>query len=104
LIEHLFWECLKVKIIWLQLEEFLHDKQINYKFTSLNVLLGDNNGSMLIEHIQLITKESQYNFRLKQEEPTFKKIIYIIKYKAKIEKHYTQDLDTHEEKWGNILN
>jgi hypothetical protein len=95
-IEHLFWECLKVKTIWLQLEEFLHNKQINYNFTSLNVLLGDNNGS--------ITKESLYNFRLKQEQPTFQKIIFIIKYKAKIEKHYTQDLETHEEKWGNILN
>jgi hypothetical protein len=102
-IEHLFWDCIKIKNIWLQLADFLQSKHIEYIFTKQNVLLGDTNGPKLIEHLKLIIKEYIYYTKLKQNEPTYTKSLNTIKYKAKIEKFYMKDQEIYLEKWRNIL-
>ena len=95
-IEHLFWECLVSKTIWLQLKDWLGLQNF---FSMKQVILGDPMESPYIEHLKLITKEFIYTSKLLETEPRFCKLIQIIKSKIKVEKSY---LNRHvfEQKWG----
>lgn len=101
-IEHLLWDCVKSKTIWLQMEDYLHSMFIHYNFTKENVLLGDANGSELIEHLKLIIKDSIYQAKIKDRELNLANILQYIKHKAKIERIYMKPQE-HQRKWQNIL-
>jgi hypothetical protein len=54
------------------------------QFHKKNILLGDSNGTKLIEHVKLIFKQHVYQSKLNDEEPNYIKALSNIKYKAKI--------------------
>jgi len=98
-IQHLIWECQKSKSLWLQLADKLLLKGLTYKFTAKNVLLGDNESPILIEHIKLITKHYIFSQKLAEEQLEIQELLNIIKYKSNIEKHYSSDMTNYNKKW-----
>ena len=103
-IEHLFWECNVSKNIWFKLKEWLEAMNTDkiLEFNSKNVLLGDPNNYIYLEHIKLITKEYIYNSKLKKNLPSFEGLIPYITYKIKIEKDVlTKQL--FQKKWDRNL-
>ena len=101
-IQHLFWECQKVKSLWLQLTDWLGNLNIEYLFMQKHTILGDVNSPLNIEHIKLITKEYIYMTKLLEKELNFQSLIQAIKYKICLEKQYLQNA-FFQTKWGDAI-
>ena len=102
-IEHLLWDCFVTKNIWLQLFDWL--KTLNFDIkpeTSKDVILGDNQQVICLEHIKLIVKEYIYNCQINKVEPNYNYLINIIKSKISIEKHHSER-NLLEKKWGTEI-
>ena len=100
-IEHLFWNCTITRNLWLQLSTWL---KLPHPFTMQQTILGNTKEQSYIEHIKLITKEFIYTSKIEEKEPTFYKLLTIIKLKINIEKHYLRQ-PLFERKWTKeILN
>ena len=103
-IEHLLWDCLVVKTLWLQLSDWLKEIGFQYEFTKTNIILGEYNAPNIIEHIKLITKE----FIIKQQRSEGEQLLLhtlklVIHSKYKIEKHY-MERDKFQLKWEKFRN
>lgn len=105
-LEHLFWECTKVKSLWLNLGTWLEDRNIiqtnTQIFNKKSILLGDPNQPHYIEHIKLITKSYIYRMKLSGNQLNIQALTSSIKLKMSIEKMYN-DQNTWYTKWPRNL-
>ena len=64
-IEHLFWECTIVKNLWLKLDDWLSEIDINANFNDLKMtILGNPDLPHSINHISLMKKQYIYKTKL----------------------------------------
>ena len=88
-IEHLFWECITSKNIWLKLGVWLKDLNPNNNIPNLiDATLGNPNLPTYISHLYLITRQFLYQSKLNKTIPNFNGLLNIIRHKIKVEKLY----------------
>ena len=97
-LEHLFFECEKVKNIWLKLADTLHTTPFKMK----DALLGNPSGPVGIEHIKLITKEYIYLAKIKETDPKFENLMQYIKFKMELDR-VTLNENCFNKKWANLI-
>ena len=75
-IEHLFWECKHIQIIWDQLTTFLEKQQLQLKLSLLNISFGVNTFKIpeinnTVNHIIILMKYFIFSIKYKKQIPTF---------------------------------
>ena len=101
--EHLLWDCMVTKNLWLRTIEWLKTLNFNIPIqTSKQIILGDNQQNTCLEHIKLIVKEYIYNCQINEVEPVYNTLINIIKSKINIEKYHSER-NKLEKKWGKDI-
>jgi len=103
-IQHLMWECLCTKTLWLQLGEALQKQGIMYNFSEENTILGDIYATELIEHLKLITKQYIYIQKLKEQPLYINELLGIVEYKSNLEKYYNNKKEIYSRKWNVMEN
>ena len=99
-IEHLLWECIVSKNIWLKLGTWLKDlNQNNNTPTIIDATIGNPNRPFFISHLFLITKQYLYKSKLNNSQPNFNGLLQIIIYKIKLEKLFSNE-KLFRKKWA----
>ena len=107
-IEHIFWQCYKVKNFWTSLTNYLKEKCLHIINLNLNeelVLFGYNKNSKTDEALDLIlllAKHFIYKCRLENTEAKLQNFLKYFKYRYKIEKHNAtvkMEKEAFEKKW-----
>ena len=109
-IEHLFWECRYVQIIWNELIAFLNTKNINITINLIDVCLGTFKGgvdNITVNYIIILMKH--YIFRTKQTNniPAFNSFINHLNSRIKVEQEIALLKDRselHNRKWIKFTN
>lgn len=109
-LEHLLWDCVRSKTLWVQFKEWW-DEKINIPFPTLTcetVLFGsflNLPGEIIYNHFLLLIKS--YIFRNKETIFLFNNVLNTIKKTARMEKFIAENgnnLIKYLEKWGPYLN
>ena len=86
-IEHLLYDCVASKTIWLQLCEWLKSMEIQIATPSKKqILLGDSQSPPYFEHLKIITKYYLYQCKVNAKAPFFNALLSTIKVTLNIEK------------------
>ena len=109
-IQHLFWECSKVKKLWRALKKWLkftlqQDVSLEFNEIIFNEYKGPQKS--LIETLILVMKRYIYVTKCKAEQPRFTNFVALISYIEKIELITALSNDKykyHVKKWSKYKN
>ncbi len=102
-IEHLLYECVFSKNIWLQLFEWLESIRINLAIPSKKqILLGDGHSQTYLEHLKILTKYFIYQCKINAKVPFFNALLNTIKMNLSIEKCNMSD-ELFIDKWNREI-
>ena len=97
---HLFWECKKVKSLWLQIFDWMTEN-LNINIAPCDKYIILNQGHLLIDSIVIISKYFIYKCRCEDKELNFKNLKAYLMYQVNIE--ITGDTTTGAERWAPLL-
>ena len=108
-LEHLFWECRFVQILWNELTKLFQRNKINVKLHLKEICLGSfQNGvnDYVINFVLLLMKRFIFDTKNKNSLPNFQNFILFLNNRIFLEKEAAlarDQLKLYEEKWGNFV-